>query len=155
MFRGRVRHVHFVGVGGIGMSGIAEILRSLDYDVSGSDLKASDVTKRLEGLGVRDLRADGDDVLILAGPTMTLDGQVTVFRWIGALADVSGDTVNELEPGVLEPVLTLPSGHGEDRPEGFMFLPSGEQLVVYDSPSDTRLIGEHGVLADIFTLPGR
>jgi len=53
MFRGRVRHVHFVGVGGIGMSGIAEILRSLDYDVSGSDLKSSDVTKRLEGLGVR------------------------------------------------------------------------------------------------------
>ncbi len=53
MFRGRVRHVHFVGVGGIGMSGIAEILRSLDFDVSGSDLKGSDVTKRLEGLGVR------------------------------------------------------------------------------------------------------
>ena len=53
MFRGRVRHVHFVGVGGIGMSGIAEILRSLDFDVSGSDLKASDVTRRLEGLGVR------------------------------------------------------------------------------------------------------
>jgi UDP-N-acetylmuramate--alanine ligase len=53
MFRGRVRHVHFVGVGGIGMSGIAEILRSLEFEVSGSDLKASDVTRRLEGLGVR------------------------------------------------------------------------------------------------------
>lgn len=52
MFRGRVRHVHFVGVGGIGMSGIAEILRSLDFSVSGSDLKGSDVTKRLEQLGV-------------------------------------------------------------------------------------------------------
>ena len=48
-----VRHIHFVGIGGIGMSGIAEILRSLDFDVSGSDLKASDVTRRLEGLGVR------------------------------------------------------------------------------------------------------
>ncbi len=53
MFRGRVRHVHFVGIGGIGMSGIAEILCSLDFAVSGSDLKASDVTRRLEGLGVR------------------------------------------------------------------------------------------------------
>jgi UDP-N-acetylmuramate--alanine ligase len=52
MFRGRVRQVHFVGVGGIGMSGIAEILRSLDFEVSGSDLKGSDVTRRLEGLGV-------------------------------------------------------------------------------------------------------
>jgi UDP-N-acetylmuramate--alanine ligase len=52
MFRGRVRQIHFVGVGGIGMSGIAEILRSLDFEVSGSDLKGSDVTRRLEGLGV-------------------------------------------------------------------------------------------------------
>ena len=40
MFRGRVRHVHFVGIGGIGMSGLAEILRTLEFDVSGSDLKA-------------------------------------------------------------------------------------------------------------------
>ena len=52
MFRGRVRHVHFIGVGGIGMSGIAEILRSLDFGVSGSDLKESDVTRRLSELGV-------------------------------------------------------------------------------------------------------
>ena len=53
MFRGRVRHVHFVGVGVIGMSGLAEILRTMDFDVSGSDMKASDVTRRLESLGVR------------------------------------------------------------------------------------------------------
>jgi UDP-N-acetylmuramate--alanine ligase len=53
MFRGRVRHVHFIGVGGIGMSGLAEILRTMDFDVSGSDMKASDVTRRLETLGVK------------------------------------------------------------------------------------------------------
>jgi UDP-N-acetylmuramate--alanine ligase len=53
MFRGRVRHVHFVGIGGIGMSGVAEILRTLDFDVSGSDLKLNENTRRLEGLGVR------------------------------------------------------------------------------------------------------
>ena len=53
MFRGRVRHVHFIGVGGIGMSGLAEILRTMDFDVSGSDLKESEVTRRLETLGVR------------------------------------------------------------------------------------------------------
>ena len=52
MFRGRVRHVHFVGIGGIGMSGLAEILRTLDFDVSGSDLKPNENTRRLEGLGV-------------------------------------------------------------------------------------------------------
>jgi UDP-N-acetylmuramate--alanine ligase len=53
MFRGRVRHVHFVGIGGIGMSGLAEILRTLEFDVSGSDLKPNENSKRLEGLGVR------------------------------------------------------------------------------------------------------
>lgn len=107
----------------------------------------------LEGLGIRDLRADGDDLLILAGPTMTLDGQVAVYRWMAGLAASSGDTVTELAAGRLEHVLTLPNGHGEDRPEGFVRLPSGELLVVYDGPADTRLTGEHGVLADVFVFP--
>src|SRR5579883_1980264 len=53
MFRGRVRHVHFVGIGGIGMSGLAEILRTLDFDVSGSDLRPNENTRRLEAMGVR------------------------------------------------------------------------------------------------------
>ena len=47
----RIRHVHFVGIGGAGMSGIAEVLLNLGYDVSGSDLRASTVTARLERLG--------------------------------------------------------------------------------------------------------
>jgi len=50
---GRTRRIHFVGIGGIGMSGIAELLANLEYEVSGSDLKPSDVTARLETLGVR------------------------------------------------------------------------------------------------------
>jgi UDP-N-acetylmuramate--alanine ligase len=53
MFRGRVRHAHFVGIGGIGMSGLAEILRTMEFDVSGSDLKPNDITRRLETMGVR------------------------------------------------------------------------------------------------------
>ncbi|NPD23236.1 MULTISPECIES: UDP-N-acetylmuramate--L-alanine ligase [Corallococcus] len=44
-------HVHFVGVGGIGMSGIAEVLLNLGYRVSGSDLRESDITRRLAKLG--------------------------------------------------------------------------------------------------------
>ena len=47
----RIRHVHFVGIGGIGMSGIAELLLNLGYEVSGSDLQASPITRRLEQLG--------------------------------------------------------------------------------------------------------
>jgi UDP-N-acetylmuramate--alanine ligase len=50
---GRTRRVHFVGVGGIGMSGIAELLANLGYEVSGSDVRQSDVTDRLATLGVR------------------------------------------------------------------------------------------------------
>jgi len=49
----KVKHIHFVGVGGSGMSGIAEVLAHLDYTVSGSDLAASATTRRLEGEGVR------------------------------------------------------------------------------------------------------
>ena len=50
MFR-RIQHIHFVGIGGIGMSGIAEVLCNLGFRVSGSDLKSSSVTKRLQKLG--------------------------------------------------------------------------------------------------------
>src|SRR5580765_1180006 len=51
MFR-RIQHVHFVGIGGIGMSGIAEVLVNLGFRVSGSDLKRSNVTDRLQQMGV-------------------------------------------------------------------------------------------------------
>jgi UDP-N-acetylmuramate--alanine ligase len=47
----KIQQVHFVGIGGIGMSGIAEVLLNLGYRVSGSDLKSSAVTQRLVGLG--------------------------------------------------------------------------------------------------------
>ncbi len=52
MFR-RIQHVHFVGVGGIGMSGIAEVLLNMGFRVSGSDMRRSDVTARLESLGAK------------------------------------------------------------------------------------------------------
>ncbi|HUO26500.1 MAG TPA: Mur ligase domain-containing protein, partial [Candidatus Aquilonibacter sp.] len=47
----KIQRVHFVGIGGIGMSGIAEVLLNLGYKVSGSDLKSSAVTQRLSSLG--------------------------------------------------------------------------------------------------------
>src|SRR5690606_18873832 len=50
---GRIRRVHFVGIGGAGMAGIAEVLLSLGYAVQGSDLKRGAVTARLERLGAR------------------------------------------------------------------------------------------------------
>ncbi len=50
---GRIRNIHFVGIGGIGMSGIAEVLLNMSYSVTGSDLKRSDIIERLERLGAK------------------------------------------------------------------------------------------------------
>ena len=68
----RIHTIHFVGIGGSGMSGIAEVLLNLGYAVQGSDLKAGAVTRRLESLGARVFighRADnvaGADVVVVS-----------------------------------------------------------------------------------------
>src|SRR5690606_19690286 len=71
MWLGRTQHVHFVGIGGIGMSGIAELLINVGYRVSGSDGRRSDATDRLAALGVhvtighdRGLVDDADVVVV-------------------------------------------------------------------------------------------
>lgn len=51
MFRGRAHRLHFVGIGGIGMSGIAEVLLNLGYEIHGSDMRKSAVTQRLVSMG--------------------------------------------------------------------------------------------------------
>ena len=60
-----VKHIHFVGVGGAGMSGIAEILHNLGYEVSGSDQAASATSRRLASLGIR--VSVGHDAANIAG----------------------------------------------------------------------------------------
>ncbi|MFC1641783.1 UDP-N-acetylmuramate--L-alanine ligase, partial [Myxococcota bacterium] len=89
MFRGRVRHVHFVGVGGIGMSGLAEILRTLEFDVSGSDLRESETTLRLKKLGVRveighrAMNVRGADVVVYSSAIGELNPEVVEARSLG------------------------------------------------------------------------
>jgi UDP-N-acetylmuramate--alanine ligase len=51
MYKKKAKHIHFVGIGGIGMSGIAEVLLNLGYQVSGSDLRESEITVRLREMG--------------------------------------------------------------------------------------------------------
>lgn len=53
VFNKKVKNIHFVGIGGSGMSGIAEVLLNLGYNVSGSDAKETDITRRLAGMGSR------------------------------------------------------------------------------------------------------
>jgi UDP-N-acetylmuramate--alanine ligase len=89
MFRGRVRHVHFIGVGGIGMSGLAEILRTLEFDVSGSDQKEGETTVRLSRLGVRiDVghrleNVQGADVVVYSSAIDALNPEIVEARRLG------------------------------------------------------------------------
>jgi hypothetical protein len=109
----------------------------------------------LGGLGVRDLCVQGADLLILAGPTMDLDGPAAVFRWPGG-RDPDGEAV--VPASLVERVLDVPTGRGVDRAEGMtVFAPDGGAatalLVVYDAASRRRRVGKHTVAADVFPLP--
>lgn len=107
----------------------------------------------MEGLGVRDLKRAGDDLLILAGPTTGLDGPCALYRWRGWAGDPPQDprTVRLHRP---ERVLDLPFGRGEDHPEGLALWGDGRVLVINDSPSAERLADGAGTIAaDLFDLP--
>ena len=79
-------HIHFVGIGGIGMSGIAELLINLGYEVSGSDLKASDITANLGRLGGRihtghnAEQIGGADVVVVSSAVAVDNPEVTAAR---------------------------------------------------------------------------
>jgi len=82
----KVKHIHFVGVGGSGMSGIAEVLAHLDYTVSGSDLAASATTRRLEAEGVRVMighaaeNTEGADAVVVSTAVKADNPEVVAAR---------------------------------------------------------------------------
>jgi UDP-N-acetylmuramate--alanine ligase len=79
-------HIHFVGIGGIGMSGIAELLLNLEYQVSGSDIRESEITRRLISLGGKvniGHRADwiaGADVVVTSSAVRESNPEVVAAR---------------------------------------------------------------------------
>jgi len=111
----------------------------------------------LNGLGVRDLCFDGDDLLILAGPTMDLVGMMQLFRLKDALT-LTGDTIAAQGEGRLEWVFDFPWRSQGDKAEGMTLFPHLDPhrqqetslLVVYDSPLPERLPHEKAILADVF-----
>jgi hypothetical protein len=109
----------------------------------------------LDGLGIRDLAFDGNHLLILAGPTMDLDGPVRVYRWRDVLAADQGDIVAADD---LERVLEVPFGQGFDHAEGMTLLEeqgAKHLLVVYDSPDPSRLHDNGTAIdAEIFAIAG-
>ena len=105
----------------------------------------------LGGLGVRDLCPDGDDLLVLAGPTMALSGPVRVHRWRGAVADGGGPVVRDVE---LPVETVVPNGEGVDHASAISLLgqdpldPDARLLVVYANPAADRRPWPDTVLAD-------
>ncbi|MCK9901057.1 hypothetical protein CC117_06250 [Parafrankia colletiae] len=110
----------------------------------------------LGGLGVRDMAAHGDDLLLLTGPTMDLDGPVRVYVWRGAAQAETSVVVHDKE---IEKILDIPYGDGLDHAEGISLMPdpdgSGQDvlLVIHDSPAPARRRHRHEILADIVPLP--
>ena len=128
-------------------------LRMVPLDESGALIRKHFM--QLEGLGVRDLHFSGDDLYILAGPTMVLDGDIRVFKWTGAKPLLAANR----EPVRFETALTesvsLPHGRGVNRAEALCNLPAGlgqskpSWLVLYDAPGADRKDGEYTVFGDL------
>lgn len=107
----------------------------------------------LDGLGIRDILVRDQNMLILAGPTMDLDGPVRLYRLPGGITALS-------EQGVGKPdyLIDLPHGQKYDHAEGITFADQLTNrpalLVAYDAPSSQRcLSGPTRVLVDLFALP--
>lgn len=110
----------------------------------------------LNGLGIRELCWRGKDLLILGGPTMSLDGALRIFRLKDALK-FSEDTLTTQDSDDLEVLFDLPFKIGADHAEGLTLFPclghSDSLLVVYDSPDINRKPNDKSIFADVFRLP--
>jgi UDP-N-acetylmuramate--alanine ligase len=82
----RIRNIHFVGIGGAGMSGIAEVLKNQGYDVSGSDIRESLVTDRLTAMGIkvfighREENSETADVVVVSSAVNADNPEVSAAR---------------------------------------------------------------------------
>lgn len=83
---GRIRHIHFVGIGGAGMSGIAEILHNLGYKISGSDMKSNQVTEHLQSMGIsvsqghQPEQVNGSDVVVVSSAVSADNPELNAAR---------------------------------------------------------------------------
>ena len=110
---------------------------------------------QLDGLGVRDLHFSGDDLYILAGPTMVLNGEIRVFKWPGARPVLAATREPVRFESALTESVSLPHGRGTTRAEALCDLPpalSGGKpswIVLYDAPGADRRDGEYTVFGDL------
>ena len=108
----------------------------------------------LGGMGLRELCLRGADLLVLAGPTMSLDGTIAVYCWPGATEQAADSLVGAHR---LRRLFDVPHGHGptagQDKAEGMALLDDGHVLLTFDSPTDARKPAAHQVIADAYRLP--
>ncbi len=128
-------------------------LRLLPLDDQGTVVRKHFL--QLDGLGIRDLHFSGDDLYILAGPTMVLNGEIRVYKWPSAKTLLVANREPVRFEAALAEAVALPHGRGTDRAEAICDLPAalsgGAQswLVLYDAPGASRMEGTHTVFADL------
>ncbi len=113
----------------------------------------------LNGLGIRELcwEENGESLLVLAGPTMELDGSHSLFR-LDNLFTLEDNSLSTRKNGQLNYLGDIPHGDRKDRAEGLTLNGDGKSIfVVYDSPTKKRLISDDldtivGAYADVFSI---
>ncbi|MCC9168031.1 DUF3616 domain-containing protein [Pontibacter harenae] len=149
----------YVGLRGPVLRGWAIVLELETEEEAEGILKLKQLTKQrpykkhflqLRGKGIRELRVFKNDIYVLAGPTMDLDGVIAVYRWRNAVGVTEETLVHNHE---LERLCEVPHGFGEesgkDKAEGLAIFDEQRLLVVFDSPRDARKKETDSVVADL------
>jgi hypothetical protein len=152
----------FIGLRGPVLRGWAMVLEVEPEEDEKGILRLKQLTKEkpyrkhflnLRGKGIRELRISGNDMYLLAGPTMDLDGVIVIYRWPDALKKRGEQVVHNNE---LERLREVPHGtgknSGKDKAEGLTLLDDQRVLVVFDSPTDERTVGDNDVQADVLRI---
>ncbi|OUL96279.1 DUF3616 domain-containing protein [Paraburkholderia hospita] len=121
--------------------------------IAGDDRKYLHHLLDLGGLGIRDLCVVDNDLLVLAGPTMALDGPIRVFRWRDAFRNLQE---RRIDASALDLLFDIPWGERVDHAEGISLFKTADGdtrlLVVYDSPAKKRLHDGMYFEADLFSI---
>lgn len=155
----------FLGLRGPVLRGWAIILEIEVEDAEPGVLTLKDLGKGclyrkhfldLNGQGIREICLLNGDLLVLAGPTMDLEGAMQVFRFEDVLNQTK-DTLWSQDSGRLKVVFDLPFTIGSDHAEGLTLVPclgyDNSLMVVYDAPNPDRRPDPRTVFADVFRLP--
>lgn len=153
----------FIGLRGPVLRGWAIVLEIETEEDDKGQLHLKQLTEKrsykkhflhLKGKGIRELRIFGEDMYILAGPTMDQDGVIAIYRWPNALQQTKEECMVHTKE--LERLCEVPHGSGaesgKDKAEGLAIYDEKHALVVFDSPMDARKTEENAVLADLIRL---